>query len=233
MAVAGDIPHGKQKQHKADRLDQAGQDCHRGTGGAGQPFVVGAGQRVDRGQVDEPGQRQAHPGRVKADIVPMRSGQQGQQHAGHHVALMHTVGQREHTDAVVRRQQQRREAAAPGAAHRKVGQARRDQQDIEPPQLLPGDAQQYRLFQALPVAAQRRHPVESVDGGVRVARHRTCVLFYQLGEQLCDAEKRQPRRQRGQQCQRRTAEAAAKGAELIFFQRDSRQVADRQHRSEQ
>ena len=163
----------------------------------------------------------------------MRSGQQGQQHAGHHVALMHTVGQREHTDAVIRRQQQRREAAAPGAAHRKVGQARRDQQDIEPPQLLPGDAQQYRLVQALPVAAQRRHPVEGVDGGVRVAGHRTCVLFYKLREQLCDAEKRQPRRQRGQQCQRRTAEAAAKGAGLIFFQRDSRQVAGRQHRPEQ
>ena len=45
--------------------------------------------------------------------------------------------------------------------------------------------------------------------------------------------KRQPHRQRGQQCQRRTAEAAAKGAGLIFFQRDSCQVAGRQHRPEQ
>lgn len=161
----------------------------------------------------------------------MRSGQQGQQHAGHHVALMHTVGQREHTRCHSTPPAAAARSCRPGrCATAKVGQARRDQQDIEPPQLLPGDAQQYRLFQALPVAAQRRHPVESVDGGVRVAGHRTCVLFYQLGEQLCDAEKRQPHRQRGQQCQRRTAEAAAKGAGLIFFQRDSCQVAGRQHR---
>ena len=107
VAMAGNVPHCKDQQHKADRLPKAGQDGHCRAGRARQPFIVGAGQRVDRGQIDEPGQRQADARRIQADVVPVRGGQQRQQHAGHHVALVHTVRKRKNADAVVRRQQQR------------------------------------------------------------------------------------------------------------------------------
>ena len=82
----------------------------------------------------------------------MRGSQQGQQYAGHHVALVHAVSQRKNAQPIIGRQQQRREAALPHAVRRQVHQPQRDQQNVEKAQLFPGDAQQHGVVQRCPVA---------------------------------------------------------------------------------
>ena len=146
---------------------------------------------------------------------------------------MHAVGERKYADAVVGRQQQRRKTAAAAAPYRKIGKPRRDQQDMHPAQLLPAHAEQRRLGQAFPVAAQRRKPVEGVDAGVGVTGHRSCVFFYKARAQLCQTEKGYAGQQRYQQRQRCAAEAPSKGAQAVLLHRDARQKAGRQHRTEQ
>ena len=163
----------------------------------------------------------------------MRGSQQGQQYAGHHVALVHAVGQRKNAQPVIGRKQQRREAALPHAVRRQVHQPQRDQQNVEKAQLFPGDAQQHDVVQRCPVAPQRRQPVKTVDSGVGVTCRCTGIFFQQLRQQIGQAKVRQAQRQRREQRQRRTAEAAQKRAEAVFFLHDGRQKTHGQHRPKQ
>lgn len=119
MAVQGDIPHGKQQHNAADRFGQTVQHRYRRTGGTGQPFILGTGQGVDGCQVDETGQGHSEARRIETDIVPAGGRQQRQQHAGHHVPLVHAVPKGKDTQSIIGSQQQRREVTAAHAAHRK------------------------------------------------------------------------------------------------------------------
>ena len=223
MPVDGNIPHRKAQQQKAERFAQAAQQGNFPPDGAAQPHIVGVYHGVRHRQIQKARQRKSHRRRIHADVIPPHRRQKQHRHGGDQIPLVHTVRQRKDARAVKARQQQRRKPPLHGAAVGKKCHRRRDQQQPQHPHGAPAYAAQGGRVNALPVAAQRRQPVEGVDRRIRVAADRTGVLAQQAGQQPAQPKKRQPRRQHRQHRQHRAGKAPPKGTQAILLQHDTRQ----------
>ena len=230
MAVGADVPHREGQQQKAHCFGKAHDGGGFPGGGGHHPFVLAARRSVGGRQIHEPSEGQPESRAEQPHIVEAGGGQQHQQHAGNQIPLMHAVGEGEHPQQVKACQQQRREGAAAKAAPRQPQQQHRHHGKARHTQHLPCDGAEEGALQRLPVAAQRRHPVEGVHRGIGITGRCTKVFFPKSRPQAGQAKEGQRRRQHRAQRRGRPGQTAAQRGGFVFpgEQRDGK--AQRQHR---